>query len=125
DEGSQGVPLVEYAELMSGQLAADGVPLVEGARRGRVQHPVAEHPEPPAEIDILEEGEIVLVEASARQKHVPPRRHRSAAREEQRLDRRGIVFADRPAVERLKAMPVEVDRPADEIDGLPVPAKNA
>ena len=65
DGRGESVALVEHAQLMGRQSGAGGVAFMVGGGGGHEQDAIAEHPRAPAEIDVLEEGEVILVEAAS------------------------------------------------------------
>ena len=67
DNGQQGVAFEELIELVGLQAARRTVvAVVHNGRRGN-DHPVAQHPQPPAKIHIFVVSEIILIKAPDRQ----------------------------------------------------------
>ena len=97
------------------------VAMEHGGARG-VPDVVTQQVQPPTEVNVLEEREVVPVESANFLEHVSADEHRAAAREEDPA---------RPVVDRLpapmidlKTVPLEVDAAADEVDGRPVPIQD-
>src|SRR2546423_4318633 len=95
-----------------------------GHRRAwRVPHVVAEDIQPPAKVDILEEGEVVVVESAHLKIELAADQHGAAAGEQYRA-RFVEVRLPLPMVE-LEAVSFEVHTASDEIDGGTVPVEDA
>ena len=75
----------EHAERLPRRAAA-----VTGDRPGLGDDPPAEDPLPPAEVHVLQVGEVVVVEASGGEELVAPDRHEPAAGEQAVLARPGL-----------------------------------
>src|SRR5579871_3729970 len=105
---------------MRREPASRRVALVKGHSARSKQHAVSQNPQPPAEVDVLEEREIILVESSRPEKYVASDRHGAAAWKKERGRLQVCGFFHRPAMPRLKAVPIEVDGSADEVDRLAI-----
>ena len=92
---------------------------------GHVPHPVAEQPEPPAEVDVLEEHEVALVEPADPLEHARSASTIAAPGREQHVGApcRASTSSGAPTCS-LKPVPVERQRGVDEVDGLALPVEH-
>src|SRR3954454_12019432 len=105
---------LEIAEALTGRarlVPNDGARLIRYARTG--------DPRSPAEVDVLEICEIVVIKSAEREERFAARNHIAATREEQlRAGRRIVARRQRIAEAVLKRVAVEGQRAADEVDQL-------
>src|SRR5205823_9590588 len=105
---------LEVAEALAGRtrlVAHHGARLVQHARAG--------DPRSPAEVDVLEVREIVVIESTECEQRLPARNHVGSAREEQFRSGRWIVTRCQWIAEAvLKRVTVEGERAADKVDQL-------
>ena len=87
--------------------------------RGSYDHARTGQPRAPAEVDVLEIGEIVVVESAEGEERLAARNHVAAAGEENlRAGGRLLARRQRIAESVLKGVAVEGERAADEVDQL-------
>src|SRR5207245_2428250 len=114
------VALEEDAAFEVAQAVAGGGGGVadDGARL--VPHALAGQPRSPAEVDVLEIREVVVIEAADGQKRAASRDHVAAAGKEQLVSAlRLAARSDRVSKPVLKCVAVEGHHTADEVDQLP------
>ena len=124
DDRHQGVALEQQPRLVGVHRAGGRVVAMVGDRLGIEHHLVAADPQPPAQIHILEVGEVIVVEAADLQEHLAIDQHRAAVGEQQRL-LAGVQPVGGHAKERLRAEAVEVHAAHHEVDRLAIPAQHA
>src|SRR5690242_13546797 len=126
DGGLQRVSLEEDAALEVAEAVARGARGVADRRARLEERTAAGDPGAPAEVDVLEIREVVVVEATELEERLAARDHVAAAREEDLGARRWLrTGADRHAKAVLKRVAVERHRAADEVDLLSVEADDA
>ena len=99
----QGVPLEQVVLAPCAESGRRRVVAVVRDRARDVADPVAEEPEPPTEVDVLEEHEVALVEAADPPEDLGPDDHRGTGREQNVAGRvlhraRGTTEVDPEAV---------------------------
>jgi hypothetical protein len=120
----QRVALEQPQPLREGDPHVGAVQAMVG-NRGRRQHgAVAAQRHAPPEIDVLEVGEEIEIEAAGLDVGVARNQHRSAAGEEQRPFLI-VASADRRAEVALPGVPDEGHDARDEVDPLAVPVEDA
>ncbi len=92
--------------------------LVVDDRTRRQPHLVAQHVQPPAELDVLVVGERTLVPPADLGEHGTIDQHGAAARKQQRLFLRGEAI-DRRAVIELKPLPWKFTAPSTKSTVVP------
>ena len=116
----QRVAFEEHAALEVAQAIGRGAGGVADHRARLEQRASAAEPCAPAEVDVLEVGEVVVVEAAARQKRRAPRDHVAAAGEENLRARfRLRTRAGGIAKAVLESVAVKSECATDEVDHLP------
>src|SRR5207253_808149 len=109
----------ENTALELSQPGAGGAGGVTHGRARLVQHAMARQPRAPAEIDVLEVGEIVIVEATDGEKRLAAGDHVAAAGEEKLIAAERLAArSDRISKSILKRVTVEGHHAADEVDQL-------
>ena len=126
ERGEPGVALEQQAPVGVAQQVAGRLRAVADDRPRRRQHAFAARPEPPPEVDVLQVGEVALVEAAGLQEGVAARDHVAAAGEQQfRAFGRHVHFRQRPAVVELEGVAVEGHDAAAEVQALALPVDDA
>src|SRR5207302_9052165 len=97
EHGGERVALPQGVAAVRPRARAGGPAHVADHRSGRVYYPVAEEPEPPAEVDVLEIGEEVGVEPARVEEGAPVRHHSPARGEEERAPLARHLHAVGPA----------------------------
>ena len=98
------------------------VPVIDDRPRQK-SGPMAEQPQPPAEVHVLEEHEVALVEAAQGPEDVGAHEHGRARGEQHVL--LDVVVAGVPFLRmKLEAVPVEGESGIDEVDGGALPVQD-
>ena len=115
----QRVALEENAALELAEPRAGGSRRLANGRARLIQNAMAGEPRTPSEVDVLEIGEVVVVEAAQGHKRLAARNHVAAAREEELIAAQGLAArSDRISKSVLKRVAVERHDTADEVDQL-------
>ena len=122
-DGVERIALVEDGEPLVLEAPGTTVMAVVHDRPGGVAHPIPGQPESPAEIDVLVEEKVVVVEPADLQVRIALDDHRPATGKQdvarRRVDAGGLAITELdPQSGQRGAAPDEVDRP-------PVPAEDA
>src|SRR5437867_1073613 len=120
EHGLQRIALEKNASLELAEAVAGGAGRMADSGTGLIEHALAGKPRSPAEIDVLEIGEVVVVESTQRQERLATGDHVAAAGKEELIaPLRLAARSQRIAEAVLKSMAVEGHHAADEVDQLP------